>query len=623
MRLKCKPTCILLAVIGLGGGQCLGAFRYADNVTTTGGQFNNSASYAPANLGNNGFTSPTDTIDTRGDYLAAGNNYATLSGTTANFDLTFNFNTPVNLSAMYVWNYVFRNGAGGATSTNSGVNAFTLTFYSGANGSGALLGTYAGNLARAVWNDLNQAETVAFGATNSGVRSVVMHVNSNYGGGFAGMNEVGFETTVLTEPPAITSFSASTNWVTFGSAATLTWTVSPGVTNLVIENGVGDVLPLTTNGSGSIQVSPTRGAVTYALVANNAFTNVISLVGLPPKEKLHIYLLLGQSNMQGAGRPYDSNLDSPHPRVLQFGSRDGMESIWLQAKHPLTSLNAGYSSIGPGLEFAKTMLASNSDPDVVIGLINHAIGSSAIQWWAPGVVDNKQTNPVTGLNYVLYDEAIRRATNAGRFGVLKGALWHQGEYNCNTNNSNPAAQPEFYAARLVALVDHLRRDLSSPGLPFICGKLVPTWTNAMGTVYSVPTFHRRDLVEGALVGLPDQRFNTACVDNDGLTGHEDEVIHFNAGSQRELGRRYAKQLLILNGANQFPPALMHSSNGAQLHLSWPANYQGWQLQVQSNSAPAGLATNWATISSSATTNAMSFPIHPGAGPTTYFRLRSP
>ncbi|MEK7781123.1 MAG: sialate O-acetylesterase, partial [Verrucomicrobiota bacterium] len=364
MHLKLKAACIMLAIVGLGGSQCLGEFRYADNVTTTGGQFNNSASYAPANLVNNGFTSPTNAIDTRVDYLAAGNNYATLSGTTANFDLTFNFNTPVDLSAMYVWNYVFRNGTGGATSTNSGVNAFTLTFHSEANGLGALLGTYSGNLARAVWNGLNQAETVAFGTTNSGVRSVVMQVVSNYGGGFTGMNEVGFETVALLEPPAITSFAASTNWVTFGSAATLTWTVSPGVTNLVIENGVGDVMPLTTNGNGSIQVSPTRGVVTYSLVANNAVTNIISLIGLPPRGKLHLYLLLGQSNMQGAGRPYDANLDSPHPRVLQFGSRDGMEPIWLQAKHPLTSLNAGYTSIGPGHEFARTMLASNSDPEL-------------------------------------------------------------------------------------------------------------------------------------------------------------------------------------------------------------------------------------------------------------------
>jgi hypothetical protein len=54
-----------------------GAFRYADGVTTTGGQFNNSASYSPANLGNNGFTSPIDTIDTTVTYPAAGNNYAT------------------------------------------------------------------------------------------------------------------------------------------------------------------------------------------------------------------------------------------------------------------------------------------------------------------------------------------------------------------------------------------------------------------------------------------------------------------------------------------------------------------------------------------------------------------
>lgn len=596
------------------------AFRYADQVSTTGGQFH--SSYPPANLINNGFTSPTNTIDTRVDYLAAGNNYATASGTTANFDLTFNFNAAANLSAMHVWNYVYRNGTGGATSTNSGVNAYTLRFYSATNGTGAELGSYTGNLARAAWNALNLAQTIPFGTTNTGVRSVVMRVASNYGGSFAGLNELAFEDALPAEPPLITSFGSSTNLVTYGAAATLFWVVSPGVTNLMITGAVGDVLTLTTNGVGSLQVSPAYGHVTYALIADGRATNYVSLVSLPPKDKLHIYLLMGQSNMQGAGRPYDAALDATDPRVLQFGSRDGRESLWLQAKHPLTALSGGASSIGMGLEFAKTLLASNADPDTVICLINHAIGSSAIQWWAPGVVDNKQINPVTGLNYRLYDEAVQRATNAAAQGVLKGVLWHQGEYNSNTNNANPSAEPQLYASRLAALVDNLRRDLGLHGLPFVCGKLVPTWTNGVGTVFTVSTLHRRDLVEAALQDLPNQKFNTACVENEGLTGHEDEVIHFNAVSQRELGRRYAGQFLAIGAAQQFPPTLGHSLNGDLLTLSWPLNYRGWLLQAQTNSNVNGLGLNWFTVGASATTNAMSFSLNPGLE-NVLFRLHSP
>jgi hypothetical protein len=201
-------------------------------------------------------------------------------------------------------------------------------------------------------------------------------------------------------------------------------------------------------------------------------------------------------------------------------------------------------------------------------------------------------------------------------------LWHQGEYNSNTNNTNPSAEPELYASHLAALVDNLRRDLRLPGLPFVCGKLVPTWTNASGTVFTVTTLHRRDLVEAALQDLPNRKFNTACVDNSGLTGHEDEVIHFNAVSQRELGRRYAGQFLAIGAAHQFPPTLGHRLTDNLLTLSWPANYQGWLLQAQTNSNAFGLAANWFTVADSATTNTMTFSPNPDLENVLY-RLHSP
>lgn len=616
--MQLRTFCAAIFVSGALAAPVQGAFRYADGVTTTGGQFNNSASYAPANLGNNGFTAPTNTIDTTVTYPAAGNNYATLNGTAGNFNLTFNFNTAVDLSAMYVWNYVYR-PAGGAGNATAGVNAYTLTFYSGPNGTGSVIGSFSGNLAMAVYNAVIPAQTVNFGTTNIAVRSVVMQVTSNHGASFAGMNELAFESTGSMATP-ITAFSASTNLVTHGSAVTLNWQVDT-VTNLVIDNGVGSVLHLTTNGVGSIQLAPPNGAVTYTLTANGVSSRTASLIGLPPQEKVHIYLLMGQSNMEGAGTPYDAVLDAPQSRVLQFGSRDGMESLWLQAQHPLTSLNAGASQIGPGLEFAKTMLASNADPEVIIGLLNHAKGTTAIQWWAPGVMDNKQVNPSTGLNYYLYDEAVRRATNAAAYGVIKGVLWHQGEYNSNSGNSNPAPEPELYASRVQTLVDNLRRDLGRPGLPFICGQLVPTWTNSSGTVFSSGLAYRAT-VEAALGDLPNQRFNTACVDNVELIGREDQAIHFDAASQRELGRRYAQKMFLINQAAALSPQLVVAINGNQIQLNWPATHTGWSLQAQTNSVVSGLSTNWSTVAGSVTTNRMFIPLGSNTG-SVFFRLRSP
>ncbi|OYV06524.1 MAG: hypothetical protein CFE26_05850, partial [Verrucomicrobiales bacterium VVV1] len=127
--------------------------------------------------------------------------------------------------------------------------------------------------------------------------------------------------------------------------------------------------------------------------------------------------------------------------------------------------------------------------------------------------------------------------------VLKGVLWHQGEYNCGTS-TNPDSDPNGYAARIQALVTNLRNSFSKPSLPFICGKFVPaTWTYADGSPGAFTGLPYRSTVEAALVDLPNQRTNTFCVDNNGLRGRSDQLIHFDAYSQRILGQRYATAIL--------------------------------------------------------------------------------
>jgi hypothetical protein len=517
-------------------------FLYASSATTTGGQF--STSYPPSNLMNSDFTSPANNIDTTVNYLAANNNYATVSGTTAPFNLTFEFATPTDLHGLHVWNYIYRNGStGGNTSDINGVNSYTLTFYSGAGGTGTTIGSvYSGNLARAKFNALNPAESIFFNSTYPAVRSVVMRVLSNHGSaGFTGMNEVAFSGASSTSA-AINSFTSSAPFVQRPATPTLNWSVTGVVTSLSISPGIGNILPLTSGGSGSISVSPI-GEQTYTLTLNGTIQQTVSVVGLPTKQKVHLYLCIGQSNMQGAGAPYDSTLDAPVARVVKFGSRDSKESVFIKGGHNLTLPGTSNNNVGMGLEFGKTLLASETDPEVVIGLINHALGSSAIQWWAPGVIDNKQINSVTGLNYYLYDEAILRVNAALNHGVLKGVIWHQGEYNCGTS-TNPDSDPNGYAARIQGLVTNLRNSFSKPSLPFICGKFVPaTWTYADGSPGAFTGLPYRATVESALTDLPNHRTNTFCVDNNGLRGRSDQLIHFDAYSQRILGQRYATAML--------------------------------------------------------------------------------
>jgi hypothetical protein len=63
------------------------------------------------------------------------------------------------------------------------------------------------------------------------------------------------------------------------------------------------------------------------------------------------------------------------------------------------------------------------------------------------------------------------------------------------------------------------------------------------------------------------------------------------------------------------------SDGA-LTLTWPADHLGWLLQAQTNTVTTGLGTNWVTISGSAATNQIVFPLSP-ANSSVFYRLAHP
>lgn len=71
-----------------------------------------------------------------------------------------------------------------------------------------------------------------------------------------------------------------------------------------------------------------------------------------------------------------------------------------------------------------------------------------------------------------------------------------------------------------------------------------------------------------------------------------------------------------------PTNLVFTASGGQLTLSWPANYQGWILQQQTNTLNAGLGTNWVDVPGSGGITSTNIPINP-ATPSAFYRLRYP
>jgi hypothetical protein len=247
-----------------------------------------------------------------------------------------------------------------------------------------------------------------------------------------------------------------------------------------------------------------------ASVATNAATNAVQL---PMKEKLHIYLLMGQSNMAGRGK-IGSEDKTPHPRVLMFAP----DNQWEPAVEPITHDKPALLGVGPGLSFGKAMAEQN--PEVTIGLVSCAFGGTPLKRWEPGAD--------------LYSNAVLRAKLALRNGTLKGILWHQGE-----SDSGTSTNANSYGERLAKMVQAIRADLASPNLPFVAGQ-IGEFLYDRGPDHAQYT----RVVNEAIAKLPERLPAAGCASSKGLKDKGD-VLHFDAASQRELGRRYAAEMMRL------------------------------------------------------------------------------
>lgn len=240
-----------------------------------------------------------------------------------------------------------------------------------------------------------------------------------------------------------------------------------------------------------------------------AFAQDTESVALPEKEKFHLFLLVGQSNMAGRGKVAEQDLEV-HPRVLMLTK----DLEWKPAVDPL-HFDKPIAGVGLGRTFGKAI--AEEDPEIVVGLIPCAVGGSPIAAWEPGGYHpSTKTHP--------WDDMLPRAKAALEVGTLKGILWHQGESDSKENLA------PIYEEKLHALIERFRKELSAPEVPFIAGQ--------MGNWPERPWDKWRKMIDAAHQQLPEKIENTAFVGSDGLK-HKGDEVHFDAASYREFGQRYA------------------------------------------------------------------------------------
>ena len=249
--------------------------------------------------------------------------------------------------------------------------------------------------------------------------------------------------------------------------------------------------------------------VIHELVPTSFHISQQTLPGTEEKQKRHIYLLFGQSNMVGRGA-IESQDRTPNTRVYELSS----SNHWELALDPLHGVS-GRAGVGPGLTFGKTM--AQMDTNITICLVPCAVGSTLLERWERGGD--------------LYSNAVARAKVAMQSGVLKGIVWHQGEQDSMTETNS-----QSYGARLRKMIGNIRADLNTPELPFVVGQI----GEFLYTRKNQQTPFAR-MVNDALERIPKQVPHTACVSSKGLT-HVGDEVHFDARSARELGKRYASAM---------------------------------------------------------------------------------
>lgn len=238
------------------------------------------------------------------------------------------------------------------------------------------------------------------------------------------------------------------------------------------------------------------------------------------KSKFHVVVLMGQSNMEGAGYPVFPEYIKGTPRVLCMN--EAME--WKQA----TLTPSPTSGMSPGYVFARQY--ADMHPGVTVGYIQCALGGRSLAQLSWGDGAEKKRNGKT-----VYQDSIDRILAAKKVGEVKAILWHQGETDSGMQN---------YVEKLAEYVARVRKDSALPDVPFIVGELgkYADWMRGYN--------ERIQKVEGAIP-------NCKLVSSTGLIDRGDK-LHFSSFSVNAFGSRYLDKYLQLKEpalAKKFAPKL--------------------------------------------------------------------
>ena len=270
------------------------------------------------------------------------------------------------------------------------------------------------------------------------------------------------------------------------------------------------------------------------LVFAGLFITTMNIFSQDPD--FYIFLCFGQSNMEGNARfqPQDTTVDNRF-QVLEAVDCPDLGRIkgnWYTAVPPLCRCRTGLTPVD---YFGRTLIA-NLPKNIRVGVINVAIGGCKIELFDK---DNYQSYVSTSPDWLKnmvreydgnpYARLVEMAKLAQKEGVIKGILIHQGESNTNDT---------LWPQKVKGVYDNLLKDLNLQinSVPLLAGELVNA--DQGGACASMNKI---------IATLPNVIPNSYIIPSSGCTGIPDH-LHFTADGYRELGKRYAAQMLTILGS---------------------------------------------------------------------------
>ncbi|RKD13284.1 acetyl xylan esterase [Pelobium manganitolerans] len=262
----------------------------------------------------------------------------------------------------------------------------------------------------------------------------------------------------------------------------------------------------------------------------------LHLSAFSQNKKFYVFLAFGQSNMEGAAKIEAADTVNVNPRfkvleALDCPDIDRKKDTWYTAVPPLCRCNTGLTPVD---YFGRHLLA-NLPKDVTVGVINVAVGGCKIELfdkdnyqsyvatapdWMTGMIKAYNGNP--------YGRLVELAKLAQKDGVIKGILLHQGE-----SNTGDATWP----TKVKGVYNNLLNDLNlkAENVPLLAGEVV---NEDQGGVCAS--------MNKIIATLPQVIPTAHVISSKGCTDGPDN-LHFDAAGYRELGKRYADEMLALLG----------------------------------------------------------------------------